>query len=304
MKIAVSGSHGLIGSALVKYFLAKGHSVYRFSGRFEKGDENEIFYHPDDGIVDDAALEGVDAVIHLAGESITGFWTDQKKSKIRQSRIKGTALLARAIGNLRHPPSVFISASAVGFYGDRGKEPLAESSPKGSGFLAEVCSEWEEAAKMHLPQQVRLVNLRIGMVLSPQGGILKRLLPIFKLGLGGKMGSGEQIVSWISLEDLIGAIDFCLEKTAIQGPLNAVSPHAVTHAEMIRLIAQSVHRPAFFSLSPFFVRLIFGQLGREVFLSSTNAIPEKLKLAGYRFQFPSLCDYFARMSDRSSCTHL
>lgn len=228
-------------------------------------------------------------MVHLAGDNISdGRWTAAKKSQILQSRIQSTQLLCRSLAQLDTPPRVLVSASAVGFYGDRGAEVLTEDSAAGSGFLAEVCQAWEENTEPARQAGIRCVLLRIGVVLSPQGGALSKMLPPFRLGLGGRIGSGQQFISWITLNDLVAAIDHCLENTSLSGPVNAVAPGAVTNLEFTRALGKALGRPTLFPLPSLIAKLIFGEMAEATLLASTRAQPSKLAATGFRFSSPDI----------------
>jgi len=236
-----------------------------------------------------AAVSGFEAVIHLAGESVVGRWNENKKNAIRDSRVKGTTHLATALAETDSPPRVFICASAIGFYGNRGEELLNEASAPGKGFLPEVCQKWEAASGIAARAGIRTVNLRIGMVLSPRGGALEKMLTPFKLGLGGKIGSGKQWWSWIHIDDIVGALHHALQDTAMAGPLNMVGPNPVRNAEFTQLLAAMLRRPAFFKVPAFGARAVFGkQAAEELLLSSERVDPAKLRESGYTFRFPDL----------------
>lgn len=288
MKIAVSGSTGLIGSALIPFLKEQGHEVFKLMRVRADLLPDEIGWDTHRGVINPSLLEGMDAVVHLAGENIMGRWTEAKKEKIRTSRVVGTKLLCQALCSLKHPPSVFVAASAIGYYGDRGDETLIEKSPKGEGFLPNVCEQWEEATGALKEKGSRIVNLRIGMVLSGKGGALKQMLPVFKWGLGGKMGLGNQWMSWIAIDDLIRIIDFALHKEQLAGSLNAVSPYPVTNQTFTETLGKLLHRPTFMAMPACAVKLVFGQLGTELLLSSTRVSPRKLEEAGYPFAYPHL----------------
>lgn len=284
MKVAVTGSSGLIGSALV----AQLRDCAKLVRRDPRPGSNEIKWDPERGLIDRAALEGLDAVVHLAGENIAGRWDEGKKARIRDSRIKGTALLSDALAGLSQKPKVFVCASAVGYYGDRGDEVLTEESPPGSGFLAEVCRLWEAATEPAAKSGIRVVNLRIGIVLSKDGGALARMLTPFKLGLGGPIGSGRQYMSWIDLDDLIRIISYVMEAESLSGPVNAVAPNPVTNAEFTRALGRALSRPAFLPLPAFAARLAFGQMADELLLASARVRPEKLLSSGFQFNYPDI----------------
>ncbi|MFI0434507.1 MAG: TIGR01777 family oxidoreductase [Parachlamydiaceae bacterium] len=298
MKILISGSSGLVGSALIPFFEQRHHEVYKLVRKAPHVSYREIFWDSDQGVVDPMLLEGVDAVIHLAAESIMGRWSDHKKDRIKESRVKGTRLLCLALSQLKTPPSVLIVASAIGYYGDCQGGIRDEQSPKGSGFLSDVCQEWEEATQIAAKRGIRVINLRIGMVLSPLGGALKQMLPIFKLGLGGKIGTGDQMVSWISIDDLVRAIDFIIHDKTLAGPLNAVTPFPVTNKQMTTMLGKLLHRPTWLTIPAFMVKIMFGQLGKEVLLSSVDVQPKKLERAGFAYLYPSLEDFLKTLLSR------
>jgi len=286
VRILVSGSSGLVGSALVPFLTTSGHSVTRLV-RSAPGKE-EGRWDPAAGTIDAAALEGHDAVVHLAGENIAERWTPERKARIKDSRVKGTRLLAETLGRLAQPPKVLVAASAIGYYGDRGDALLREDSTSGSGFLAEVAREWEAATAAAATKGIRVVNLRIGVVLSPRGGALAKMLLPFKLGLGGVVGSGKQHWSWIALDDLLGIILFALNTDTLKGPVNAVSPKPVTNYEFTKTLGRVLKRPTIFPMPASAARFAFGEMADELLLSSTRVDPTKLVAAGYQFRFPEL----------------
>ncbi len=291
MNIIVSGSHGFIGAALVDSLAAAGHTVSRLSrSRPQPGVQRdaEIYWNPETAYVDTAGLEGKDAVIHLAGESIAERWTPKKKSRILQSRVRGTRLLAEALAHLSQPPPVLVSASAIGYYGDRGEEVLTEESAPGGGFLGQVVREWEAATEPASKGGLRVVCLRIGVVLGAGGGALAKMLPPFRLGLGGVVGSGKQSMSWIALDDLVGVVQHVLTAGNLQGPVNAVAPNPVSNHEFTKTLGKVLSRPALFPLPAFAVRLLFGEMGKELLLGSQRVEPVRLQASGYRFRHPEL----------------
>ncbi|HXE91865.1 MAG TPA: TIGR01777 family oxidoreductase [Terriglobales bacterium] len=286
-KILVSGASGFIGSALCPLLTGAGARVTRLV-RTRPRDDSEIQWDPAAAIAGDR-LEGFDAVVHLAGETITGRWTAAKKQRILQSRAQGTQTLATLVAHRQRKPRVFVSASAIGFYGDRGDEVLREQSSSGSsGFLPEVARAWEEATRPAAVAGIRVVNLRIGVVLSPRGGALQQMLPPFKLGLGGRLGSGRQYMSWIALDDLLGAIQFALTQDSLRGPVNAVAPNPVTNREFTKTLGQVLHRPTIFPVPAFVVKTLFGQMGEELLLASQRVEPARLIAAGFSFTHPEL----------------
>ena len=288
MNILLTGSTGLIGSELGSHLSENRHHVMRLVRRAQPG-ANEISWDPASGTLDVRALEGLDAVVHLAGESIaSGRWTAGKKRRIRDSRIQGTQLLARSLSSLFDPPRVFVSVSAIGYYGDRGEEQLAEESEAGRGFLPELCRDWEGATHAALIRGIRVVILRLGMVLSAKGGALSKMLPIFRSGIGARMGNGRQYVSWIAIDDLIGVIDHAIFNESLHGLVNAVSPNAVTNLEFSQALGRVLSRPVRFALPSSALRLLFGKMANEVLLSSARVFPARLAQSGFKFQFPEL----------------
>lgn len=275
----------MVGSALVPALQSAGHSVTRLvRSRPQAG---EILWDPT-GALTTADLEGFDTVVHLAGENIAGRWTHSKKSRILHSRVQGTQVLANSLTRLRQPPRALVSASAIGYYGDRGDEPLTETSSSGSGFLADVARRWEGATEPASRAGVRVVNLRIGVVLSARGGALAKMLPPFRMGVGGRVGTGRQYWSWITLDDLVGVIQHALITEALRGPVNTVSPSPVTNAEFTRILGQVLSRPTVLPMPAFVVRLIFGQMGQELLLASQRVDSTRLQSSGYRFLHPDL----------------
>ncbi len=288
MRIAVSGAGGLIGSALVSFLESKGHAVHRLVRRQPPPDANEILFDPVAGRIEGEKLAGLDGVVHLAGENVAaGRWTAARKRRIRDSRVLGTALIAEALAGLQSPPPVLVNASAIGYYGDRGEECLDESSPPGEGFLASTCREWEEAAAAAERAGLRVVRLRIGVVLSKGGGALKKMLPQFRLGLGGRLGDGRQHTSWISLRDLVRAIHFLLERDDIAGAVNGVAPNPVRNGEMTTTLARILGRPAFFHAPAAALRLVLGEMS-SMLLASGRVMPRRLLEAGFSFEHDDL----------------
>lgn len=273
MKILLSGSSGSIGSALKSYFLSSGHTVISLPRTYE----------------DPIDFSGADAVIHLAGENIsTGRWSIQKKKAIRESRVHGTAQLAQQIASTSTPPRVFICASATGYYGNRSSELLDESCAAGDGFLAEVCQEWEAAVQPAILSGVRTINLRTGMVLAKEGGALERMIKIFRRGGGAVLGNGTQYMSWISLDDVVSAIEYIIKNPSISGPINLVAPNAVTNQEFTQTLSGVMKRPAWMKIPKTVLLLLVGEMADEVLLSSAKVYPEKLMNAGYPFKHEQL----------------
>ena len=288
MRILISGSHGLVGTALIKSLETAGHEVFRLV-RYGPTSDAEIEWSPDRYSIALSRIEGFDAVVNLAGESIAeGRWTDEKKRRIRDSRVKGTKLLGDALANLTDSPKTFICASAIGYYGNRGDETLTEANPPGDGFLANVCREWEEATALATEKGIRVVNTRFGIILDKNGGALAKMLPPFRMGIGGRIGSGKQWMSWITLEDVIGALEFALTNDAMRGPVNFVAPNPVRNVQFTKALGKALSRPTFFPIPAFGVRLLFGEMGEALLLGGQNVRPAKLLEAEYEFRFPEL----------------
>ncbi|CAA9531217.1 MAG: Cell division inhibitor [uncultured Rubrobacteraceae bacterium] len=286
MNVLISGATGLIGSALVPELEANGHTVTRLS-RSRSG-ANTVRWDPSAGTIE-GDLEGTEAVVHLAGESIAqGRWSPDKKRRILDSRVEGTRLLAERIAALSTPPKVMVSTSAVGFYGDRGDEVLTEESGPGEDFLAGVCREWEAAAEPARRAGIRVVHPRLGIVLSPQGGALGTTLPIFKLGGGGKIGSGRQWWSWVALDDVVGSIVHALTDETIEGPVNVGSPNPMTNAEYTKVLGKVLGRPTVLPLPAPAARIMLGEVADALLLASQRMEPAKLKATGYGFRHPQL----------------
>ncbi len=286
MKVAVTGTSGLIGSSLVSFLSKKGITVCKILR--ESIIDNEISWKPESG---DWSSFFADGIVHLAGENIaTGKWTIEKKEKIKSSRIEGTKRLRDHIIKLPTPPSVFVCASAVGFYGDRGTEILNEDSSRGSGFLSDVCIGWEEATKKVSNAGIRVANLRFGVVLSNAGGALSKMLTPFKMGMGGKIGSGKQYMSWVAIDDITGAICHALFTDSLRGPVNVASPNPVTNREFTKTLGRVLKRPTLLPMPAFAARLAFGEMANELLLASTRVEPKKLLDTGYHFQYPELED--------------
>jgi uncharacterized protein len=288
LRILISGSHGLVGTALIKALEAGGHEIYRLV-RHAPNSEHEIEWSPDRYSIAISRIEGFDAVYHLAGESIaSGRWNGEKKRKIRESRTKGTKLLADALANLEHPPKALISASAIGYYGDRGDELLTESSPPGKDFLADVCVEWEQATEHARAKGVRVVNTRFGIILDKEGGALAKMLTPFRMGIGGRIGDGKQWMSWIALDDVIGALQFTMSDESMNSAVNFVAPNPVTNAEFTKTLGRVLSRPTLFPIPEFGVRLAFGEMADALLLSSQRVKPVVLEESGYQFKFSDL----------------
>jgi uncharacterized protein len=285
-KILVSGVSGPVGAALLPSLREKGYQVIRLVRSTPSGPD-QIQWNPTQ-LPAPQAVAGFDAVIHLAGESIVGRWTESKKTSIRDSRVQGTRHLAAALAQAPQPPRVLISASAIGFYGDRGDEILREDSAPGKGFLADVCREWEAATQPASVAGIRAAQLRIGVVLSPTGGALQKMLTPFRLGIGGNIGSGRQWWSWIDVQDVAGAVHHILNTDSLRGPVNAVASNPVTNAEFTKTLARALSRPAIFPMPAFAARFAFGQMADELLLASQRVEPAKLIASGFRFKHESL----------------
>ncbi len=286
IRILISGASGLIGKALIPALETRGAHVHRLVRR-EPGDQQEIRWNPMQA-VSPQIVSGYDAVIHLSGESVAGRWTESKKRRIRDSRVISTRNLATAMAKAEKPPQTFVCASAIGYYGNRGDEVLAEESGSGEGFLAELSREWEEAARPAAHAGIRVVNLRIGVVLSRDGGALKQMLLPFRLGLGGKIGSGRQWFSWIHVDDLVAAVLHILEKPNLSGPVNMVSPNPVTNEGFTKTLAKTLNRTAILPVPAFALRLTFGEFAGEGLLASARVVPKKLREDGFAFRCPEL----------------
>lgn len=288
MKVLVTGSSGLVGSALGTFLTTGGHAVVRLVRRRPAG-PSEVPWDPARGEVDRAALEGLDGVVHLAGESIAeGRWSPAKKARLRESRVGTTRLLVDALTGLTRKPGVLVAASAVGCYGDRGDEVMTEKSAPAADFLGQLCQDWEAATKPAAEKGIRVVNLRIGVVLSPAGGALAKMLLPFKMGAGGKIGSGRQYMSWIALDDLVGVVHHALVTGSLSGPVNAVAPEAVTNGQFTKALGRVLSRPTIAPLPAFAARLAFGEMADALLLASTRVAPERLLASGYRFRYPEL----------------
>jgi uncharacterized protein (TIGR01777 family) len=287
MKILIAGASGLVGSALVSKLKAEGAEVtplVRSAAR-----SGEIEWHPDRGSIDAPSLEGFDAVINLAGDGIAnGRWTEEKKRRILDSRVNGTRLLSETMANVSRKPATFINASAIGFYGSRGDELVDEESGPGEGFLASVCRQWESATAPAEQAGIRVVKLRLGVILTKDGGIMGSMLRPFKLGLGGKVGSGQQVISWVAMDDVVAAIDFILQNESVRGPINVVAPQPVTNEEFTGTLGRVVSRPTFMTMPAFAARLAFGEMADEMMLSGTRVAGKVLNDAGFKFQYPEL----------------
>lgn len=287
-RVAVTGATGLVGSALVAHLTNAGHRVSRLVRNRRQQRESDIYWNPASRQLDAADLEGFDAFVHLAGESIAQRWTDASRARISESRIEGTRLLARGLAGLERPPKVLVCASAIGFYGDRGSELVDERSARGDGFLAELVDAWEAASIPVRDRGIRLAHARFGVLLSPAGGALQRLLLPFRMGIGGPVGSGEQWMSWIALHDCVRAIDHLLFTDSVDGVTNLVSPEPATNAEFSQTLARVLHRPAVFRVPAFALRTVFAEMADETLLASQRVEPSRLRASGFEWRYPTL----------------
>lgn len=288
LTVAVTGSSGLIGKALSSFLESGGHTVLRLR-HGQPGEHGALSWDSATGVTDPTRLDGIDAVIHLAGDSIAaGRWTRDRKRAIHDSRSMGTKVLAETLAKLSTPPKALLCASAIGFYGDRGAEVVDESSASGRGFLADVCRDWETATASARDADIRVVNMRIGIVLAAKGGALQKMLSPFRMGVGGVIGSGKQYMSWIALDDIIGAIHHLLFVEHVAGPVNLVAPNAVTNREFTKTLGRVLKRPTVVPMPAFAVRLAFGEMGQELLLDGAHVKPTKLLESGFTFLTPEL----------------
>lgn len=289
MKVLISGSHGLVGGALVKSLTTNGHECIRLVRHGRTVGAPEVEWHPEKGLIDKEQLEGIEAVVHLAGENIAeGRWTSEKKRAILESRVNGTVLLSETLATLKRPPAVFLSASAIGYYGNRGDELLTETSAPGSDFLAHVCQEWEKATTPAAEQGIRTVLARFGIILAEKGGALAKMLTPFQMGIGGRIGDGKQWMSWIALDDVVSAIQFMLHDRFVNGPVNFVAPNPVRNADFTKALGSVLARPTFLPVPAFGVRLAFGEMADALLLASQKVEPAVLKARGFAFSWPRL----------------
>lgn len=289
MKIVISGSSGLLGKRLTAFLSTGGHQIVKLVRNKDQVTENSVFWNPAAGQVETDRLENADAFIHLSGENVgSGYWTQTKKRRIKNSRIDSTRLLSQTISNLKFPPKIFLSASAVGFYGDRGEEILTEQSSKGSGFFPEVCEQWEKEAQQADPSKTRVVNMRFGIILDPAGGTLAKLYLPTKLGLGAVFGNGKQFMPWIAIDDVLYAINFILNNPNISGAVNLAAPNPVNNRQFTKTLARVLKRPALFSIPAAVLKLALREMATEMLLSGARVQPAVLQQNGYEFKFPDL----------------
>ncbi|HET9697718.1 MAG TPA: TIGR01777 family oxidoreductase [Terriglobales bacterium] len=301
MKVVITGASGLVGSALVSSLEGAGNEVIRLVRRAPQN-EHERHWEPS-GEPNPALVEGVDAVVHLAAETISGWWTEKKKKRILDSRVTGTEMIARSIAQAQQKPKVFISASGAGYYGHRKDEVLTEESSSGNTFLAELARQWEAATKPASAAGVRVVLLRIGVVLSMNGGALPQMLPPFRMGLGGKVGSGKQYWPWITLEDIVRVIRFSLITEAVSGPVNVVAPQQTTNKEFTKALGRVLKRPTIFPLPGVAVTLMLGEMGQEALLVSERVEPAKLKNLGFVYRHPQIDEALADVMAKREKAH-
>lgn len=287
-RIGVTGSSGFVGAALAPYLSTAGHRIARFVRTPGSERSDDIYWSPEHRQLNPSTLEGLDAIVHLAGESIAQRWTSARRQRIRQSRLDGTRLLVRTIEAMKRPPRVMVCASAIGYYGNRGDELLDETSSRGEGFLAQLVEDWEEESRPLRERGVRVVHARFGVLLSPAGGALQRLLFPFRAGVGGRVGSGEQWMSWIALDDCLGAIEHALFTESVSGVVNVVSPEPVRNAEFTRTLSQVLHRPAILPVPGFALRAVFGDMADETLLASQRVEPVRLRESGFSWRHASL----------------
>jgi len=292
MTIMLAGCSGLIGSELEAFLAQTGHQVRRLVRDRVSAQAGRIFWNPAEQLLEAGSLEGVEAVVCLSGENIAGGrWTADRKQQLRESRIQPVALLSRVMAGMENPPETLICASAVGYYGaDCGSERLFEESPAGKDFLGNLCADWESAAQPAVEKGIRVVHLRFGLVLSRRGGVLPKMLIPFRLGLGGMVGDGTQYMSWLSLDEAVGILDFALQTDELEGAVNAMSPHPVTNAEFSRSLGRVLRRPVLFSIPKPLVEFALGEMGEMLLMGSQRAIPRRLEGAGYGFRHGELED--------------
>ena len=292
MRVLISGASGLIGTALTSRLETAEMEVKQLTRQnVDEEDEKRINWHPESGTLDAEQIEGFRVVVHLAGENVADeSWTEEKKRRIMDSRVTSATLLCRVLAHLKEKPRMLICASAVGYYGNRGDEELTETSEPGTGFLSEVCQAWEQAVQPAVEAGIKVANLRIGMELTSHGGALQRVLPPFRLGLGGPVGGGRQWISWIAMDDLVGIILHCINNRRMTGAINAVAPNPVQNREFVQALGKVMGKPAITPVPAFAVKLALGEMGRELVLASTRVKPERLEQSGFEWQYPNIED--------------
>jgi hypothetical protein len=288
MKILISGSHGFIGSAVYRHYQTTSNRLLRLIRPTQVAHTDEVFWEPDRQYINHNKLNDLDVVIHLAGENIFGRWNAKKKQAIYDSRVVGTGFLCKSLAQLDPRPRLLICASAIGYYGSRGDEELTETAAPGEGFLSEVCRDMEAATEPAVKAGIRVVNLRFGMVLGKDGGALAKMLPAYKMGMGGPLGDGTQWVSWVAMDDVVGTIDFAVNHKALSGPVNVTAPQPVRNKDFARILGKVLHRPEPMPVPKTMLHLMFGNFAEEALLSSTKALPEKLIKEGCTFQHSDL----------------
>jgi uncharacterized protein (TIGR01777 family) len=296
-RACIFGASGFLGTALIRSLLGSGSRVTAFSRTRGRNQPGMGHWSPQAGTIETERLEGSDAVVNLAGENIAdGRWTPARKRELWASRVDTTALLCAALAKLKRPPHVLVNASAVGFYGHRGDEAVYEESERGAGFLAELCAAWEAATEPASQAGIRVVRMRFGMILAPQGGALAKMLRPFRLGLGGRLGSGEQRVPWIALADAVGATRFSLRHPELSGPVNAVAPEPLTNLQLTEALGRVLRRPVALPVPAFALKAALGsEMAGELLLSGANVRPRRLEVTGYRFEYPRLDDALEAM---------
>jgi len=295
MKILLSGASGLVGSALMPKLEAAGHSCVQLVRR-DPTDSNEIQWDPSAGTLSPAAFDGVDAVINLSGAGIAeGRWTEARKKILVDSRVDCTALLAKTMAGLETKPSHFVSASAIGYYGNRGDESLTEVSSPGEGFMSNICVQWENAAEAAREAGIRTSHIRIGIVLTPDGGALEKMLPPFKMGMGGRVGTGKQMMSWIGMHDILRAIEFVTTHPSVEGAINLTTPHPVANAEFTKTLGEAINRPTAIPAPAFIIKKMFGEMGEALLLGGAKVLPAKLEALGFTFDHPGLPEALAAL---------
>ncbi len=300
MRILITGSSGLIGSQLIPYLEIQGHQVVRLVRNKKQKNETSIYWDPAAGELDSEAIENFQVVIHLAGENVSsGRWSKKRKKQIRDSRIKSTSLLAEKLKELKNPPDLLISASAIGYYGNRGEEILMEDSKKGEGFLADLVQDWEKVAAVAKDAGIRVVFLRFGVVLSARGGALARILLPFKLGIGTIIGDGKQYMPWISIDDVNGVIDYIIKNDAISGAVNVVAPETVTNYEYSKALGRTLSRPVPFKAPGLVLRLALGEMAEQLLLSSSRVAPKVLTDHGYKFIYENIDQALSTILEKS-----
>jgi len=296
-RVVIGGASGMIGSAVAAALRARGDTVHRLVRRAEIQEPDEIWWNPVENTIDDVALQGADVVLHFGGRSLDARWAEPVKQEIRQSRVRSTRLLAETVAKLDRKPSTLLVVSATGFYGDRDDEVLEETSARGHGFLADVVVAWEAAADPAREAGIRVIHPRCAPVLSERGGALARMLPVFRLGAGGTLGDGRQWFSWIALDDLVRAVEWLLDESALDGAVNVSSPEPVTNAEFTEVLGRVLHRPTVTRAPEFALRLVYGEMADEMLFTSQRVVPRRLLNAGFRFAYPKLEDALRHILD-------